>query len=108
MGIMMKAIFALSVIVLVGCAGSPEYVASRSNWDVCRLSMGGPHARYAEAEAARRGLDCRPYYGAIQGQLANENAAVQGLLRSNQPPPRKAPTNCTSYRIGNTVQTDCN
>mgnify|MGYP000128416873 CR=1 FL=1 len=102
----MKAIVALSVFALAGCAGSPEYAASQSNWDVCRLTMGGPHARYAEAEAVRRGLDCRPYYGAIQGQMANQNAAVQGYLRSMQPTPQPT-TNCTSYRAGNTIQTDC-
>lgn len=100
---------ALSLLVLAGCASSPDYVARQSNWDVCRLTMGGPHARAAEAEAARRGVDCQPLYPAIQGKMANENAATQNYLRSLQPAPSpfSAPATCQSYRVGNTVQTDC-
>lgn len=95
-------------LLLAGCA-SPDYVARQSNYNVCRLSMGGPHSRYAEAEASRRGLDCRQYFGAIQQQQANENAAIQNYLRSTQPAPApRPPVNCTSYRIGNRVETQCN
>lgn len=95
--------------LLLGCA-TPEYVAKQSDWDVCRFTMGGPHARNAEAEAKRRGLDCRQYYGAIQQQNANRNRALQNYLRATQPPP---PTpipqqrNCRSVVTGNTVQTQC-
>lgn len=105
----MKRLSILSLVLAAGCASSPEYVAGQSNFNVCRLTMGGPHARAADAEAARRGLDCRQYYGAIQQQLANENAATNAAIRALQPQPvrRAAPTNCTSYRVGNTIQTDC-
>jgi hypothetical protein len=100
-------VFSLSALAIAGCA-SADYVAHQSNFDVCRLSMGGPHAQTADAEAARRGLDCRQYYGAINAQRANEAAAVNNFLRSTQPPPApSATTNCTSYRVGNTVQTNC-
>lgn len=52
--------FAVSLVLLAGCASSPEYVARQSNWDVCRLTMGGPHSGAAEAEARARNLDCKP------------------------------------------------
>lgn len=102
----------VGALLLAGCASSPEYVAGQSNFNVCRLTMGGPHARAADAEAARRGLDCRRYYGAIQQQLANENAATNAAIRALRPQPSpapapRAPVNCTSRRVGNTVQTDC-
>lgn len=98
---------------MVGCA-SPEYVARQSNFDVCRLTMGGPHSAAAEAEARNRGLDCAPLYPAIQAKQANENAAINNYLRSMQQPLGVTPlqtnptVNCQSYRSGNTVQTHCN
>jgi hypothetical protein len=97
-------------LVLAGCATGPEYVASQSNYDVCRLTMGGPHARNAEWEARMRGLDCQPYYPAIQAQEANRNAAMTNAIRALQPQPAPPSRmlNCTSYRVGTTVQTTCN
>jgi hypothetical protein len=101
----------LAIAMLLASCASPEYVANRSNWDVCRLSMGGPHARHAEAEAQRRGVDCRRFFGAIQQQQANENAATQNIQRALQPAPRPpAPprsVQCRSVVTGNTVQTMC-
>jgi hypothetical protein len=93
---------------LYGCA-TPEYVAGQSDWNVCRFTMGGPHARNAEAEAKRRGLDCRPYYGAIQQQKASEASAIQNYLRSTQPAAMPAPAirNCRSVRVGNGIETQC-
>lgn len=108
----MRTATVAAVFVLAGCASSPEYVAGRSNFDVCRLTMGGPHAVAADAEARRRGLDCRQFYGAIMQRQANENAATDAAIRALRPaqpaaqPPRP-PMNCTSRRVGNTVQTDC-
>lgn len=93
----------IALVALTGCATSPEYVASQSDYNVCRLSttpFGGPAAKQ---EIARRRLDCRPYMGAI----ASDNAANAALIRSTQPTPIQQPMNCTSYRAGNTVQTDC-
>jgi hypothetical protein len=100
----------LLALLLAGCAAAtPEQMAAQSNFDVCRFTMGGPHAAVADAEARRRALDCQPYYPAIQQQQANQNAATQNFIRSmQQPAPVIQPTvNCTSYRIGNTVQTRC-
>jgi hypothetical protein len=105
--------FWIAPILLAGCASmsTPEYVARQSNWDVCRFTMGGPHARNAEVEAQRRGLDCRPYYGAIQQKNANDAAAIRSFQRAIAPPaPVFVPSpsvNCTSHRAGNTVQTNC-
>lgn len=101
----MRVLLSISALILAGCAG-PIPADQVSNFDLCRYTMGGPYARSAEAEAARRGLDCRPYYGAIQQQQANQNAAMQQYLNTLQPRPSPA-VNCTSYRVGNTVQTDC-
>jgi hypothetical protein len=91
-------------VLLVGCA-SPDYVATRSNYDVCRLTMGGPHARAAEAEAANRGLNCLAYYPAIQSREAGQNAAIQQLLRPA--PPAAPPLTCRTVRIGNSLETQC-
>jgi hypothetical protein len=98
-----------SLVFLSGCAITPQQMAGRSNFDVCRFTMGGPHSAVADAEARQRGLDCQPYYGAIQQQQANQNAATQNYLRAlQQPAPAmQRPLNCTSTRIGNTVQTNC-
>lgn len=105
---------ALAAVLLAGCAATPEQMAQRSNWDVCRFTMGGPHAKVAESEAQRRGLDCQPLYPAISAQLQNQNAATANFLRSIKPPPA-APrpaiatqTSCRSYRVGDQIRTDCN
>lgn len=99
----------LTCALLAGCAFTPQQMARQSNYDVCRFTMGGPHSAVADAEARRRGLDCSSMYGAIAAQEQARNAATANFLRSINPPPRPAPApiNCTSYRIGNTVQTDC-
>jgi hypothetical protein len=107
----MRLAATFSALVLTGCAMTPQQMQSQSNWDVCRFTMGGPHAGVAEAEMRYRQLDCSPMYPAIAAQQQNMNQAAQNYLRSTQQPayqmqvPRQ--TSCTSYRIGNTVQTDC-
>lgn len=100
----MKSACVLTLVALAGCAGSPDYVARQSNFDVCRLSMGGPHAAYADAEARNRGLDCRAYYGAILARQQQENAATQQYINSLRAAP---PVTCRSVRMGNTVNTVC-
>lgn len=93
--------------VLAGCASSPEYVASKSDFTVCRFTMGGPHARAADEEARKRGLNCPAMYPAINAQMANENAATQQILRATQPAPAPAPLRCQTVRTGGTLHTDC-
>lgn len=100
--------YVLLAAVLAGCASSPEYVARQGNFDVCRLTMGGPHARNAEAEAHRRSLDCAPLYPAILGRQAQESATTQQFINNTRAAPIPLQRSCTSYRVGNTVQTDCN
>jgi starvation-inducible outer membrane lipoprotein len=98
-------------LALAGCAASPQHMAQQSNWDVCRFTMGGPHQQVAEQERRNRGLDCAPYYPAIQQRLANESAATYNMQRALQPAPQQAPPQpivCQSNRAGNSVQTVCN
>lgn len=93
------------LLVLSGCA-SPDYVASRGDFDVCRLSMGGPHAAYADAEARRRGLNCHAYYPAINSQMRRENAATQQFIQQLRPAPApsiQAPIHCRSIHVGNGI-----
>lgn len=93
------------LLALSGCA-SPDYVASRGDFDVCRLSMGGPHAAYADEEARRRGLNCQAYYPAINARMAGENAATQQLLQQFRPAPVtpiSAPVYCRSIHVGNGI-----
>lgn len=100
----------LTAAVLAGCAATPQQMAQESNWNVCRFTMGGPHSQVAQQEAQRRGLDCTPLYPAIAAKLQAENAAVANFQRAINPPMQPFPrqTNCTSYRMGNTIQTSCN
>lgn len=100
-------IIILSAALLAGCATNPQEL---SNYDVCRFTMGGPHARAAEIEASRRGLNCPAMYGAITAQESARNAATANFVRQINPPAPAArpPVNCTSYRAGNTIQTQCN
>lgn len=120
----MRPTILAGLVLLTGCAtplSSPEYVAAQSNWDVCRLTMGGPHSAAAEVEARKRGVDCAPMYPAIQARMQQQNAAVIQYLQTQQrpliPPMTFQPaplyqmpqqTHCQSYRLGNTIQTNCN
>jgi hypothetical protein len=106
----MRKYFIIGVAALAGCAASPQQMAQRSDWDVCRFTMGGPSSSIAEQERQRRGLDCRPLYPAIAAHMQAQNAATANLIRSMTPPPPAqpaGPVSCTSYRVGNQVQTDC-
>jgi hypothetical protein len=97
-------------LLLAGCAVTPQEMASRSNWDVCRSTMGGPNAQLATQEAARRSLDCAPLYPAIAAQMQNQNAATANFINSlNRPaaPRPPMPVHCNSYRVGNQVNTNC-
>lgn len=98
----------LAPLLLVGCAITPEQMAERSNIDVCRFTLGGPFAKIADAEVARRSLDCAPLYPVIAARMNAQNAATQNMLRNiNQPAPPR-PINCTSYNTGYSIQTQCN
>jgi hypothetical protein len=105
-GKIMKLTLILPVVLLAGCATNPQEL---SNYDVCRFTMGGPHARAAEIEASRRGLNCPAMYSAIAARESARNAATANFIQQLNPPPSaiRPPVNCTSYRRGNTVQTDC-
>jgi hypothetical protein len=105
----MRLAILTAAALLAGCAATPQQMAQQSNYDVCRFTMGGPHSAVADAEARRRGLDCASMYGAISAQEGARNAATANFLRSINPPPRQqsAPLNCTSYRMGNSIETSC-
>lgn len=110
----MRLLLIPALLVAGGCATEipPGQV---SNYGICEYTMGGGNnARVAQAEAARRGLDCTAYYPAIAAQRANSAAAMnnaaqyflapRGPARVSQFPRQ---TNCTSRAVGNTIQTDC-
>jgi hypothetical protein len=106
----MRIAIIAATAVLAGCGLTPEQMARQSDYQVCRFSTTPASGEVAHYEAQRRGLDCRPYYGVIQQQRANEAAAIQNFQRSLSPQPMPQmpmPINCTSYRTGNTVQTRC-
>lgn len=105
----MKRPLMILSLCLAGCASSPEYVARQSNWDVCRLTMGGPHSGAAEAEARARNLDCKPMYPAIQGKMAQENQATGQAIQQLTPQPvyPARPATCRTVRIGNSLETQC-
>lgn len=98
----------LAPVILSACAFSPEqsqdYVAGLGNFDVCRLTMGGPHARMAEHEARNRGVDCTQFYGAIAAKQANEAAAIQQFQNTLRPP---AAMTCQTIPWGLGTRTVC-
>jgi len=66
--------------------------------NLARLGRPVPQPDLANARAQR------------QASSAAETAATMQIIRALQPPPApapRAPVNCTSRRVGNTVQTDC-
>jgi hypothetical protein len=108
----MRLLLIPALLVAGGCA-APVPASQVSNYELCQYTMaGGRDAQVAQAEATRRGLDCTAYYPAIAAQRAREAAALESAARYFQPQP-VAPmpfprqTNCTSRRVGNTIQTDC-
>jgi hypothetical protein len=104
----MRIAIVLSAFALAGCITmAPQEMARQSNYDVCRFTMGGPHAAVADNEARRRNLDCSQMYGAITARERANNDAVNNYLRATRPPPPAHPVNCTSYRVGTTVETTC-
>jgi hypothetical protein len=104
----------LLLILLAGCAEpltvTSQQMAVASNWDVCTYTtMGGTLAPMAQGEVNRRGIDCGPIYNAQAAKRQADAAALQNAANYfNRAPAPVAPMmNCSSYRIGNTIQTDC-
>jgi hypothetical protein len=104
----MRLLWIAPALVVAGCAQIPaKDVASI---DLCRYMMaGGRDAVVAETEARRRGFDCAPYMGAIAAQNQARSQALMDAARYFNPPPQpmRQPLSCSSYRFGNSVQTDC-
>lgn len=105
----------LSVVLAVsfaGCAMTPEKLAEMSEWDVCKATMGGPSAVTAQQEMQRRGLDCKPLYGAIVSQQASFLQLYNATMATSSPPAfvtPMPPVNCRSVRVSPTiVRTECN
>ena len=102
--------------VLAGCQSTENLrarVGNASAFQLCHAMFMAPQdvASIAREEAARRSLDCAPYASAV---LQNEhnadaarNALAMQLLSPRPAPPMPQTINCNSYRLGNTVQTDC-
>lgn len=98
----------LAMGALAGCApltwqDSQDYVARQSDFNVCRLTMGGPHSQMAQHEAHNRALNCPQYYGAILQQQAQQDAAIQNYINSTKPPPAVHCTTTSSYNVANTT-----
>jgi hypothetical protein len=108
-------------LILAGCA-SPEYhqqqAAGATPVKLCEAYYYGPAdvQRAAAYEVERRRMNCNDfrneaalmYQQRMQGSAASD--ALSRQLLAPRPaiiqPPRQI--NCTSYRAGNTVQTNCN
>lgn len=111
----MKVVLTVLVMTLAGCAATPEEARQRlpylSEFQVCEGAiLARPEvAMLAQQEANRRGLDCSRYASAVMQQQQNQNAAVQNYIQSLNPPaqPFRPMVNCTSYRRGNNVETEC-
>ena len=120
---MRKLIGMATVVALTACAQpmtrevAVQRAMAASDFKVCRAVILAPAdiAAVGREEAARRGLNCAPYTQAViqaeQAQNANNTAATNALIQSltaPRPLPFPQQTNCTSWRAGNQVQTQCN
>ncbi len=110
----MRLAILTAAALFAGCAApltvTSEQMAVASTWDVCRYTtMGGTLAPMAQGEVNRRGADCGPVYQAMTQQRASEAAALNNAAQyfNRPPPPLPQTTNCTSYRVGNRVETTC-
>lgn len=120
----MKKIALLSAVVLAGCASSGPRLLTISEaaqmptatlcWGVSNFQP--VNAVVAKTELESRGVDCRDHAAAVQAIDQRRAAALGILLQQPAPQPYQVqpyqiqprPTvNCTSQRIGNTVQTNC-
>jgi hypothetical protein len=113
----LKSIACLAVLVtLAGCQTTQDLearVGNASNFQLCRAIFMAPNnvASIARHEATNRGLDCAPYASAIfqneaQADAARSALAQQLLIQSR--PAYSPPVSCQTYRVGNSLQTDCN
>ena len=103
----MRLAILTAAVMLAGCAVPAAQVA---DFELCEYTMsGGNDAMVAQREARRRGLDCKPFYSAIlQRRQAQSNALNNAAQYFNRPSaPIQRPLNCTSYRMGNSVETSC-
>lgn len=102
----------LAPALLVGCAATPQQMASESSWNVCYHTLGGASAQVARDEVQRRGLDCTPMYPSLIAQKQREDAALSNLIRQLSVPRAAAPVpaapiNCRTVYYGNTATTQC-
>jgi hypothetical protein len=106
---------------VAGCAGQQQVRARDvASIDLCRYMLRGGHdAAVAEAEASRRGFDCKPYMRTLMEQDAYQRAAAANALANaarafQQPiyplqplPAQPQPIHCQSYMAGQTQYTNC-
>jgi hypothetical protein len=102
----MKAILIACAALLGGCATN-DYAQPHelTNVEVCEAFFyaEGDYAAAAGAEATSRGLRCPDYRDAIAQARRDRQAAGAQVWLENRP----RTTSCTSYRVGNGVQTNC-
>jgi hypothetical protein len=123
----MRYLAPLFLVTLAGCATEPPVplevkVQQVSNVDLCRAVYYAPAnvGMVARDEASRRGINCMDYMPVIVQQDQARAAADSAVTARPLPviPPltfqpaqtiqAPRPINCSSYRLGNTVQTNCN
>jgi len=109
---MIKGIAALPLLLLAGCALTPEKATQLSDLDVCTKMIGGStqDAQVAFQEASRRGLDCNDYAAIIAARQAQARAdkesrsrALMGAWMMSQP----RQIQCTSVQQGVFTNTTC-
>lgn len=119
---MLKLMIPAAVLALAGCATAPPVLTAQqaeqmSVVDLCLgvVTFRPNNAATAYAEVMRRGINCQDHQQAIQAvqqQRGAAAAAAMGMYRPIQPyqlrpyqtPPR---TNCSTVRIGDSLQTSC-
>jgi hypothetical protein len=109
----------LAAALLGGCAtvSNEQKAANAPPARLCEAYFYGPAevSRVSANEAARRGLNCNDfrqeaallYQQRMQNQAASDAATNQLSRQLLTPAPAPRVRTCNSYRVGNSVQTDC-
>lgn len=111
----MRTVYLLGITALVAGCQTPQdlqrTVGNASNFQLCRAVMLAPRnvAEIAATEAQRRSLDCAPYAQSVMQNEAQNRASQDALARQllTPAPMPRTPITCNSYRVGNSVGTDC-
>lgn len=95
-------------VYLSGCSLSPAKARELTVLGLCKVLVTNKYTDEAKetamAEITNRGENCNKWMPTINADIAREQAVGNALLQQNS---IKRPSQCSSYMIGNYLQTNC-